>query len=194
MASMAAVRSWHIPLSAGNTLIADAKQSLSALGAAEQEIPLIIQLVENPKFDFPGVDIFNGATYLDDHDYIHILLGRGLMPLDEAFVIGFTMGSTNKVSSTEERLFTFIAKHLYPRPYRFNNEAVQVFKDAVRLGFVSRCKRLDKVNYRDLQQLSVGEARKAIGLEEDLLRAYYRIEQSSFPHIAESQRLLDNDF
>jgi hypothetical protein len=32
---------------------------------------------------------------------IHVLLGRGLLAQDEAFVIGFTMGATKAVSGFE---------------------------------------------------------------------------------------------
>ena len=34
---------------------------------------------------------------------------------DEAFVIGFTMGSTNRVSTTEEKLYSFFAKYSLPQ-------------------------------------------------------------------------------
>jgi hypothetical protein len=40
----------------------------------------MIQLVENPRFNLPGIDLFHGAVDLATHDAIHILLGRGLLP------------------------------------------------------------------------------------------------------------------
>ena len=72
-------------------------------------------MVENQKFDLPGIDIFHGSTDLRTHDFIHILLGRGVMIKDEAFVIGFTMGNANRVTTTEERLFSLITQYFYPR-------------------------------------------------------------------------------
>ena len=57
-----------------------------------------MRLLENPKYHLPGVTLFHGAVDLDMHDRIDIALGRGLLTaIDEAFTIGFTMGSTKRV-------------------------------------------------------------------------------------------------
>ncbi len=152
--------------------------------------PLIIQLVENPKFDIPGIDLFNGAVDLETHDCIHVLLGQGTLPKDEAFVIGFTMGSSNRVSSTEERLFSLAAIYLYPGPYKFSDEEIKVFKDASRLGFVSDCQPLSEVNYDQYMDMPVGEIRERFGLEPDLLKAYYRIENKRYPTDKANSRII----
>lgn len=185
------VRAWHVPLSAADATLGEAQDRLAGFGLGQDDIPFLIQLVENPKFDVPGIEIFSGATDLRTHDHIHILLGRGLLPKDEAFVLGFTMGSTDRVGQLEERLFTFFTKYLYPRAYRFSDEDIRVFRDAVRLGYVSDCKRLDRVDYEALRPLTLAQARAQIGIEEDLLRAYYAIERRRYPASFESQRLLD---
>lgn len=101
-------KDWHIPFSQDQITLRDAKQSLAALGAKQKDIPLLVQLVENPRYDIPGIEVFHGAVDVATHDSIHIILGRGLLPKDEAFVIGFTMGSTNKVTTLEERLYTLV--------------------------------------------------------------------------------------
>src|SRR3954447_21380778 len=123
---------WHIPLSREEMSLRDAAADLALVGAAPDDIPFMVRLAENPKFN-----LFHGAVDLKTHDYIHALLGRGLLAKDEAFVIGFTMGSTQRLSATEERLFRLVAEHLYPGIYRFTEEDVRVFRDAVRLAFVS---------------------------------------------------------
>lgn len=105
MDSAHSVEEWFVPLSEEKRTLREAYTELLAFGLKQEDIPLIIQMVENPKFDLPGIDIFHGSTDLRTHDFIHILLGRGVMIKDEAFVIGFTMGSTNRVTTTEERLF-----------------------------------------------------------------------------------------
>ncbi len=184
------IKNWHVPLSAGKQNFKQAKDNLAKQALAQEDIPLIIQLVENPKFDLPGIEIFNGATDLDTHDNIHILLGRGLLAADEAFIIGFTMGSTNRVSTTEEKLYSFFAKYLFPKQYQFSDEAVQIFKDAVRLGYISDCERLDKVDYKALHGLTIAQARAKIGIEEDLLRAYYAIELKRYPNSFCANRLM----
>lgn len=185
------VRAWHLPLSQQALTLRQAHAQLSQFSLAQDDIPFLIQLVENPKYDVPGIELFSGATDLWTHDQIHMLLGRGLLPKDEAFVLGFTMGSTDQVGQVEERLFTFFTKYLYPKAYRFSDDDIRVFRDAVRLGFVSDVQRMDRIDYRALQDLPLAEARKAIGLEEDLLRAYYAIEKRRYPASFESQRLLD---
>lgn len=184
------VRRWRIPLSESSRTLRECYTELAALGLKQKDIPFLIQLVENPKYDLPGFDLFHGATDLATHDRIHILLGRGLLPKDEAFVIGFTMGSTDRVGQTEERLFGLLTKYLYPREYRFTDEDFRVFRDAVRLGFISDARPLHTVDYDALMDLPLSECRRRIGIEEDLLRAYFAIEKARYPLSFESQRLL----
>jgi hypothetical protein len=181
---------WHVPLSEETLLLGQAYDSLRAIGLRQEQIPLMVQLVENPRFDLPGFDLFPGATSLETHDYIHILLGRGLCPMDEAFVLGFTMGSTNKMSATEEALYTFFTRYLYPKSYRFNDDEVAVFRDAVRLGYISDCVSLAGVDFTQLRHLTLAAARQKIGIEVPLLRAYYGVEQKRYPASEASSRLL----
>ena len=192
MALPAHVKEWFIPLSENDKTVGQAFQEMGEIALEQDSIPLIVKLVENPSYDYlPGIDIFSGATDLETHDYIHLLLGRGVLPKDEAFVLGFTMGSTNRVGSVEEKLYGLFAKYLYPKHYRFTDEDFQVYKDAVRLGYVSDCEPLDKIDYPVLAEKSLAAAREEIGLEPDLLRAYYQIEKKRYPESFESQRLLD---
>ena len=142
MDSAHSVEEWFVPLSEEKRALREAYTELLAFGLKQEDIPLIIQMVENPKFDLPGIDIFHGSTDLRTHDFIHILLGRGVMIKDEAFVIGFTMGSTNRVTTTEERLFSLVTQYFYPKGYRFTSEDLQVYRDAVRLAYVSDCQPL----------------------------------------------------
>jgi hypothetical protein len=181
---------WHIPISEEKLNLGEAYDALRTIGLEPQQIPLMVQLVENPRFDLPGFDLFPGATSLETHDYIHILLGRGLLPLDEAFVLGFTMGSTNRVSATEEALYTFFARYLYPQGYRFGDIEVAVFRDAVRLGYISDCVSLAGVDFVALRELTLAQARQQLGIEVPLLRAYFEIERRRYPRSQASARLL----
>ena len=183
-------RAWHVPLSEESTTLRGGYASLEAVGMRQRDVPLIVQLVENPRFDLPGIEIFSGATDLRHHDCLHILLGRGLAPKDEAFVLGFTMGSSNRVGSAEEQLFTLIARYLYPKNYRFDDDDVAVYKDAVRLGCISDCRPLAEVDLNAMFDWSIGRIRATIGLEVELLRAYFAIEARRYPECIESRRLL----
>jgi hypothetical protein len=183
-------RDWIVPISEEVLTLRQVLGSSSHLKASQDDIPLIIQLVENPRFDIPGINLFNGAVDLQTHDCIHVILGRGMLPKDEAFVIGFTMGCTNRVTSTEEWLFSLASKYLYPGPYKFTDEDIEVFRDAVRLGFISDCEPLSEVTYGQYMDLPVGEIRERLGLEADLLKAYYRIEKQRYPDDEASRRVI----
>ena len=183
---------WHIPLANNDITLAQARQSLAQVSAQQNEIPFMVKLVENPKYKLPGVTLFHGAVDLHTHDNIHIILGRGLLPMDEAFVIGFTMGSTNRISSTEEQLFGFISKNLYPDIYKFGDDDIAVFKHAVRLAFISGCQPLDEVDYNSLMQSRLKDIRRQLGIETDLLQAYYALEKKRYPDSVASQRLLSH--
>lgn len=180
---------WHIPLHQDDMTLNEARTNLAQVSAHQDEIPMMVKLVENPKYKLPGITLFHGAVDLKAHDCIHIILGRGLLPIDEAFTIGFTMGSTNRVSATEEQMFSFISKNFYPDIYKFSDQDLDVFKNAIRLAFISNCKPLDTINYNSLMNLTLKDIREKIGLETDLLQAYYGIEKKRHPQSIASQRL-----
>ncbi len=184
------IRRWFVPLSRRDTTLGAAARDLATIGLVQQDVPFVVQLVENPRYDLPGFDVFHGATTLQTHDYIHMVLGRGLLPKDESFVIGFTMGSTDRVSTTEEELYAIFAKYLYPKDYRRTDDDLRVFRDAVKLGFISACRSLATIDFGRYIDWPLGAIRDDLGLEEDLLRAYYAIEKRRFPQAFESQRLL----
>ncbi len=183
-------REWAIPLSCGDLTLGEALAQLRTVNHTQHETPLIVKLIENPKFQIPGFELFNGAVDIHDHDCIHILLGRGLLPKDEAFVIGFTMGSSHRVTTLEENLFAWISRRLYPGPYRLDEDDVTVFRKAAHLGFVANCQSLNEVDYGALHDLPLDTIRSRLGIDKPLLRAWYRIEKAMFPCAPESQRLL----
>ncbi len=179
-------RGWHLPLSRDDLTLRQALADLKRVGAAPEEIPLVVRLAENPRYD-----LFHGAVDLDAHDCIHLLLGRGLLAKDEAFVIGFTMGSTQKLGSAEERLFTLVARHFYPGIYRFTEDDVSIFRDGRRLAEICRCRPLDQVDYAARMDCPLSTLRHDLGIEVDLLLAYYALERRRFPDAPECARLLD---
>ena len=183
---------WHIPLSRDQITLREALDEMHRSGDRQKDIPLLVQLVENPKYQLPeGFEIFHGRVDLFTHDCLHILLGRGMLPKDESFVIGFTMGSTQNVDETEEKFYTWIAKNFYPDMYRFTEDDIVVFRNALRLGYVSSCQPLHTVDFKSMMDRRLCDIRHDVSLETDLLIAYYRIEKRRYPQSIESQRLLD---
>tara|TARA_Y100000310_G_scaffold213085_1_gene213991 strand:+ start:4156 stop:4764 length:609 start_codon:yes stop_codon:yes gene_type:complete len=179
---------WHVPLSRGRMTLPKALKKMDSFRLNQDEVPLRIQLVENPKYD---VGLFAGNVSLYTHDCIHLLLGRGVRPKDEAFVIGYTMGSTKKMARWRRNLFMFCAKYFYPKGYRFGEEERFVFNMGVALG---------EQNNDDLTEYPFDECLMTANyslsvlrqgfVNVDLLRNYYKVEKSLFPNSIESQRLI----
>ena len=75
----------------GNIILQEALDKFLAKETTKNksEVPWLIWLMENPKSPLH----LHGASALNDHDYVHIILDKGQANDDEAFVIGFTMGN-----------------------------------------------------------------------------------------------------
>jgi hypothetical protein len=101
------IRRWRVPLSCGDlTLRPRRARSLPSFGLRQAEVPLeTVQLNREPQVrTCPGFDLYSPmAPRSRDARPIHVLLGRGLLAKDEAFVIGFTMGSTDRVGRPRRR-------------------------------------------------------------------------------------------
>ena len=176
---------WHNSLSQSGDLC-DILAEMEEFKLDQEDVPLIIKLVENPKYKTS--QIFSGAVDLFTHDCIHVLLGRGLLPKDEAFVIGYTMGSAKKMTRWRRNLFMFCCKYLYPEGYNFGEEERYVFYSGVMGG--SRCGTdLTEVDFTDFLKKDIAEAREKLGIDPELLKCYYCAEKKLFPNSKESQRL-----
>jgi len=182
---------WFIPISENNLTLGVASESLKVIGARKKDIPLIVKLIENPKFSIPGFTLFHGAVDLNSHDFIHIILGRGLLPEDEAFTIGYTMGSTKQVSTREPTLFEMITRYLYPKAYRFRNRDINIFHSALKLAEASNCVALDQIDYTKLIDDTLQQVRCKLGVNENKIRVYYQTEKTLYPDSKASRRLLD---
>ncbi len=69
-----------------------------------------------------------------------------------------------------------MTKHIYPKPWTFNEEDIAILETAVSLGHLSKCQRLDKVEFKSMEDKTLGELRKMIGLTKEEL---YRIHETS---------------
>jgi len=176
---------WHIRLGC-EARLEETLATMKDFALVQEDIPFIIKFVENPKYD---IGLFAGYVDLFAHDCIHILLGRGLLIKDEAFVIGYTMGSSRKMFRWRRNLFMFCAKHLYPEGYGFGEEERFVFNMGVLAG--SKCPTdLSKVDFKKLLNSNVGEITSTFGIDQTLLRGCYIAEKQLFKDSLESQRLI----
>jgi len=127
-----AAEAWHPKLSSSRRKLKSVLKEMDLFKLRQENIPLIIKLVENPNYKTSG--LFGGAVNLFNHDCIHVLLGRGLLVKDEAFVIGYTMGSTKNMKRWKRNLFMFMSKYFYPKGYKFGEEERLVFNMGVMAG------------------------------------------------------------
>lgn len=159
---------------------------LSSLpGASAVEIPWIIRLLENPssRLALPG------AITLARHDAIHVLLGRGLTVQDEAFVIGFTMGASKKLTNWQQNIFMFASLYLYPKPFNFTREDLIVYDLGVKEGQHQKATALEDFPFEDHMDRPVADLRRELGINPVRLRSIYRWERKLLPHRKTSRRI-----
>lgn len=180
-----AAESWHPSLSVSRKKLKSTLKEMELFKLRQENIPLIIRLVENP--NYKTSKLFGGAVDLFTHDCIHVMLGRGLLVKDEAFVIGYTMGSTKGMKRWKRNFFMFVSKYLYPEGYKFGEEERFVFNMGVMAG--SLCPTdLSQINFKKYLNKQIGTIRKELKIDVDFLKTYYHLEKMSFKSV-ESKRL-----
>ncbi|MFN3193497.1 MAG: hypothetical protein ACE361_23495 [Aureliella sp.] len=153
--------------------------------APATKIPWIVKLFENPESWIR----FRGAVELEDHDVMHVLLGRGLQDQDEAFVIGFAMGTAKKVSWFQYWVFKFVIGRLYPEPYRIPRFLQPAFDLGVQCGKETGTKDLYQRDLKELLGMPLAEARKDAGIDMRIVQKYFDLEQQRIPSTIASLRL-----
>lgn len=162
------------------------REVLATLPAAPPTaIPWIVRLFENPH----GWLRLHGAVDLAHHDRIHVLLGRGLLGQDEAFVIGFTMGSTKRLSRFEQAFFKFVAAFMYPEPYRIPRPTLAAYDLGVEAGREIGVRDIHHAVGDDVLDRPLGDMRRALGIDTARLRDFYAHERAALPGTAASERL-----
>lgn len=188
---MKAYLDWHIPYQQNEISLSQAVHELELTRGAVTRKTLFSYLKNHPTYGQQGHQLFSPKLDEQLYDCIHIILGRGFMMVDEAFCIGFILGSTKKVVSTETSLKAYIARHFCNDFFDLMSDAeVQVLREAVRLAYISNCQPLDSFNYSEWSNENLKTIRNAIGLEDELMMAYYEIEKRRNPKSKASRRLV----
>lgn len=180
-------RTWFPGLDNDDATLRDVLATLPA--APPSAIPWVVRLFENPQ----GWLRLHGAATLARHDMIHVLLGRGLLDQDEAFVIGFTMGSTKAVSRLEQWFFKYVAAHVYPPPYRIPERILAAYDLGLRAGREMSVTNLHLAVRDEMLDRPLGETRRALGIDAMRLREFYAIERQLLPGTPASRRLPGED-
>jgi hypothetical protein len=155
-------------------------------GAGPDEIDQMVRLLENPASPYA----LPGAVRLRHHDCIHILLGRGLLNQDEAFVIGYTMGTAKEhINEEQVQLFRLAAKLLYKPPYRMTDNDLIAFDLAFALGNKSSHRHIYKFDFDRAMELDIGDVRRELDIDVKALKATFREERLLLPGNKASERL-----
>lgn len=187
---MNSYQDWHVPYHHDALTLQAAVASLPEAASSQLEQTLMLQCLANQHSAATGCQLFHGDVDQHKHNCIHVVLGRGLLKMDQAFTFGFTLGSAKKGIMTEQTMNAFISRHLHASLAGLNEEELAVFKEAVKLASISSCVALDRFNFADWLDLPIRVLRDAIGLEHDLIAAYYAVEQRRYPQNKASQRLV----
>ncbi len=174
---------WYPGIENADLIVDEVINSMPA--APQSKIPWIVKLFENPESWMR----FRGAVDLEDHDVLHVLLGRGLQDQDEAFVLGFAMGTAKRVSWFEYRVFKFVLARIYPEPYRIPRFLQPAFDLGVKCGKETGARQLYRQHLKSLRGLTLSDARRKAGIDMDIVKKYFELEQQRIPFTIASLRL-----
>jgi hypothetical protein len=130
-------------------------------GDPPSAIPFLVRLLENPAspMALPGkIDLYG-------HDCLHILLDRGLSLYDEAFVVGFTMGTDDQTNWIHLAILKFVSSRFYPQKYRFDQEHLKVFDLGVAYGKTIKIRNLNQVDFNCYRNQSIEGVRHQLGID-----------------------------
>jgi hypothetical protein len=176
-------KDWNPGLDNGDKTLREIKNTLPA--NPPEDISQIVKIFENPKSPIA----LKGAVSLDRHDAIHIVLGRGLLPQDEAFVIGFTMGTSKNISAIEEFIFKQVSMYLYPKIYRFNRKHLKAYDLGLKFGKKSKTKKIYEFEFENYLDEKLSKIREILGVDIEKLKEVYRAEKELLPDTKSSTRL-----
>ena len=136
-------------------------QAYSLLGGDRpDDIPFIVKLIENPNSSLA----LPGQIYLKEHDFLHLLLGRGFSLEDEAFVVGFTMGNDSKTKWWHLLIYQLASTLLYPEKFKFTKDDFRAFKLGFAFGENLPIRNLNKLDFTFYQHQEIAKTRAELGI------------------------------
>ena len=176
-------KDWNPGLDNGDKTLAEIRATLP--GNPPEDINALVRLFENPKSPIA----LTGAVSLERHDCIHIVLGRGLLSQDEAFVIGFTMGTSKDITEIEAAIFKNVAQYLYPKNYKFGKSDLIAYELGLETGRKSPTEKIYEFPFEDHNNWKLKDLRKLLNISTKKLKAIYTQEKQLIPSTKASKRL-----
>ncbi len=124
-------------------------------------IPLPVWLLENPHSPMA----LPGSVELKGHDYIHLLLNRGMSLFDEAFVVGFTMGNCDRMKPHHIKVYKTLSSLFFPKAYRFNSFHFRAFDFGVMYGESVLKKNIHNVDFEQYSTFALRDVRRLCGID-----------------------------
>ncbi len=152
-------------------------------GLSSDDIPGVIRAFESP--DSPLK--LPGACTLAQHDVLHILLGRGLVDQDEAFVLGFSAVADPEFTDDDMERYKF-AFSIYPEPYCIRGCDLIAFELGVKAARGMRLRNITNLDVATVRHKLIGQLRKDVGIDKEVLLDIYQEEQRCI-HTPWSRRL-----
>ena len=131
----------------------------------QSDIPLIVRLFENPSSPIA----LPGKISLHNHDCLHILLGLGFSPQEEAFILGFTMGNDDQTKLWHVRLFKLISQFIYPTKYQFNRYDLDIFDWGFEYGKKLECRNINLIEFAYYYERTIKELRELFDINQIFL-------------------------
>lgn len=153
-------------------------------GLSSEDIPAIIRAFESPTSPLK----LPGACTLEQHDVLHVLLGRGLVDQDEAFVLGFSAAADPAFSSNDIQRYK-LAFSLYPEPYCIRGCDLVAFDLGVETARQMPLQGLASLDEQRVRGRRVADVRREFGIDKTILYAAYAEERRRIPHTPWSNRL-----
>jgi hypothetical protein len=173
---------WNPGLDNGERRLLDVYREMPLAGSSAG--PWYVKALEDPR----SPTALLGATDPFAHGCIHIVLGRGMLPQDEAFVHGFTMGAA-RAPDWQRRLFRGCARRLHASEHRFSLQDAEVFDFAFEAARTCATFALHGVDFRRISATPLAQVRRYLGIEVGLLRALHEAENERWPLGRASTRL-----
>ncbi|WP_317112437.1 hypothetical protein [Chroococcidiopsis sp. SAG 2025] len=124
--------------------------------------PFVVWLVENPDSPLP----LPGRIHLREHNYLHLLLGRGFAASDEAYVIGLTMGNDLRTERWHIWFFKLVSLLIYPPKFRFAISDLKTFDKGLARGRRLPIKNLNQLDFTEYENWQLSRSRDGLKLAE----------------------------
>lgn len=138
----------------------EAHNALNQPGA--ERLPFRVWLLESPQSPL-GLP---GSTLRFNRDCFHILLNRSTALVDEAYVLGFMMGTAPQMGPIRLGIYKLLAQWIYPKSYQFSSEALQAFSTGFDRGREPRFRNLYRIDFQGSQHLTIEYWQRHLELEE----------------------------